>query len=101
MSAKYAYPAIFTPEDDGGFSVRFPDLEGCFNSEGGESLNQTYVSYRILLPLKQYPNSPNDRRDYNTTNYTGNPFFALIGFCNIWHQILRTMNDPRFGMSYP
>ncbi|MCI8428899.1 MAG: type II toxin-antitoxin system HicB family antitoxin [Lachnospiraceae bacterium] len=28
--AKYAYPAIFTPESDGGFSIRFPDLEGCF-----------------------------------------------------------------------
>ena len=28
--AKYAYPAIFTPEDDGGFSVRFPDLESCY-----------------------------------------------------------------------
>lgn len=30
MSTKYAYPAIFTPEEDGGFSVVFPDLEGCF-----------------------------------------------------------------------
>lgn len=30
MSTKYAYPAIFTPEEDGGFSVAFPDLEGCF-----------------------------------------------------------------------
>ncbi len=28
--AKYIYPAIFTPEQDGGFSVRFPDVEGCF-----------------------------------------------------------------------
>lgn len=28
--AKYIYPAIFSPEDDGGFSVRFPDIEGCF-----------------------------------------------------------------------
>lgn len=28
--SKYAYPAIFTPESDGGFSIRFPDLEGCF-----------------------------------------------------------------------
>lgn len=26
---KYAYPAIFTP-DNGGFSVSFPDLEGCY-----------------------------------------------------------------------
>lgn len=28
---KYAYPAIFTPEDNG-FSIRFPDLEGCYTS---------------------------------------------------------------------
>ncbi len=30
--AKYIYPAIFTPENDGGFSVRFPDIDGCFAS---------------------------------------------------------------------
>ena len=28
--AKYIYPAIFTPEKEGGFSVRFPDIDGCF-----------------------------------------------------------------------
>ena len=27
---KYAYPAIFHPEEEGGYSVFFPDLEGCF-----------------------------------------------------------------------
>lgn len=27
--AKYVYPAIFTPEKKG-FSVRFPDVEGCY-----------------------------------------------------------------------
>lgn len=30
INSKYAFPAIFTPEEDGGYSVRFPDLEGCF-----------------------------------------------------------------------
>lgn len=30
IMAKYAYPAIFTPESDGGFSINFPDLEGCY-----------------------------------------------------------------------
>ena len=25
--AKYAYPAIFTPEEDGSYSIIFPDLE--------------------------------------------------------------------------
>ena len=28
--AKYAYPAVFTPEKEGGFSINFPDLEGCY-----------------------------------------------------------------------
>lgn len=28
--AKYIYPAIFTPEKEGGFSISFPDIEGCY-----------------------------------------------------------------------
>lgn len=28
--ARYVYPAIFTPEKDGGYSIAFPDVEGCF-----------------------------------------------------------------------
>lgn len=27
---KYVYPAIFHPEQDGGYSVFFPDIDGCF-----------------------------------------------------------------------
>ena len=30
--AKYIFPAIFTPEGENGFSVRFPDVDGCFSS---------------------------------------------------------------------
>lgn len=28
--AKYVYPAIFTPEEDGKFSISFPDISGCY-----------------------------------------------------------------------
>lgn len=28
--AKYVYPGVFTPEDMGGYSVFFPDLQGCY-----------------------------------------------------------------------
>lgn len=28
--AKYIYPAVFTPEDGGKFSITFPDIDGCF-----------------------------------------------------------------------
>lgn len=29
--AKYTYPAIFTAEKDGGYSVDFPDIPGCYS----------------------------------------------------------------------
>jgi len=28
--AKYIYPAVFESEDDGGYSIYFPDIEGCY-----------------------------------------------------------------------
>ena len=28
--AKYAYPAIFEKEQEGGYSIYFPDIEGCY-----------------------------------------------------------------------
>lgn len=27
---RYAFPAVFIPEDNGQFSIYFPDLEGCY-----------------------------------------------------------------------
>lgn len=27
---KYVYPAVFTVEEGGGYSINFPDLEGCY-----------------------------------------------------------------------
>jgi len=37
--SKYYYPAIFTEEDEG-YSIHFPDLEGCFTE--GDSLDEAY-----------------------------------------------------------
>ena len=28
--AKYIYPAVFTPEEDGKYSINFPDISGCY-----------------------------------------------------------------------
>ena len=28
--ARYSYPAIFEKEEDGGYSIYFPDVEGCY-----------------------------------------------------------------------
>lgn len=50
--AKYAYPAIFTPEMDGGFSIVFPDLESCYTC--GESLEDGLEMAEDALALVLY-----------------------------------------------
>lgn len=50
--AKYAYPAIFTPEDDGTFSINFPDLEGCYTC--GDSLEDGIEMAEDALALVLY-----------------------------------------------
>ena len=38
--AKYVYPAVFTPEEKG-YSVYFPDLEGCYTC--GDDLQDAQI----------------------------------------------------------
>lgn len=52
MSSKYVYPAIFTPEKDGGFSVLFPDIEGCYTC--GDSLEDSLEMATDALALVLY-----------------------------------------------
>lgn len=49
--AKYVYPAIFTPEEKG-FSVFFPDLEGCYTC--GDDLNDAIVMAEDVLAYVLY-----------------------------------------------
>ena len=50
--AKYAYPAIFTKEDKGGYSVCFPDLEGCYTQ--GENVEDALEMAKDVLNLTLY-----------------------------------------------
>lgn len=49
--AKYVYPAIFTPEENG-YSINFPDLDGCFTC--GDSLQDGLEMARDALALVLY-----------------------------------------------
>lgn len=45
---KYVYPAVFTPEDNGLFSVNFSDLESCYTC--GDNLGDAlYMAEDILV----------------------------------------------------
>lgn len=50
--AKYVYPAIFTPEENGKFSIHFPDIEGCFTC--GENISDGLEMAKDALSLMLY-----------------------------------------------
>ena len=50
--AQYVYPAIFTPENDGAFSVYFPDLESCYTC--GDNLAEAIKMAEDVLALTLY-----------------------------------------------
>lgn len=47
--AKYIYPAIFTPEENGSFAIDFPDIEGCYTC--GDDLADGMEMARDALSL--------------------------------------------------
>ncbi len=58
--AKYVYPAIFTPEEKGMFSIRFPDIEGCFTC--GDNLEEGIEMAKDALALMLTHLEDNNRR---------------------------------------
>ncbi len=59
MNTKYVYPAVFTPEKDGGYSILFPDLEGCFTC--GDDLIDGMQMAEDVLALVLYGYEKEDR----------------------------------------
>lgn len=45
--AKYAYPAVFTPAENGQYSVNFPDLESCYTC--GDTLEDSIMMAEDVL----------------------------------------------------
>ena len=50
--ARYVYPAIFTKETNGQYSVKFPDLEGCYTC--GDNLGEAIKMAEDALALTLY-----------------------------------------------
>ena len=49
----YIYPAVFHPNEDGSYTITFPDLEGCI-SEGKSLANAIYMSQSALMGWLKY-----------------------------------------------
>ena len=106
MLKKMFYPAIFTPEDDGGFSVSFPDIEGCFTQ--GETIEEAYemafdalglaLSFledeKRVIPLPSAPNK---------ISLNENEFVVIIEFDMLEYQkkhnskaVKKTLTSPQW-----
>ena len=49
---KYTYTAIFTPEENGQYSVEFPDLQGCYTC--GDNVSDAIYMAQDVLNLTLY-----------------------------------------------
>lgn len=57
--SKYVYPAVFTPEAEGAFSVEFRDLEGCYTC--GDTLEHAIEMAEDALSLVLYEYEADNR----------------------------------------
>lgn len=49
---KYSYPAVFTPEENGAYSINFPDLESCYTC--GDNLTDALMMGEDVLAFTLY-----------------------------------------------
>ena len=50
--ASYAYPAVFTPEENGQFSVNFPDFDSCYTC--GDDMKDALLMAEDVLAFTLY-----------------------------------------------
>lgn len=60
----YTYPAVFIPESEGGYSIQFPDIEGCYTS--GDDLTNGLLMAKDVLALMIYNNYEEKNRELPT-----------------------------------
>ena len=81
--AKYLYPAIFTTAEEGGYLVRFPDLEGCY-TDGDDLMDAMEMAKDALClclyGMEQDGKSIPDASDVNTIRLecSVNSFISLV-----------------------
>lgn len=92
---KYAYPAIFTPEEKEGYTVAVPDLPGCFTC--GDNLVEAIELARDAISMwlcdaedkNEFIPKPSKISDHNVSNSC---FVNLIDVDTIEY---RKLNDNR------
>lgn len=79
--AKYVFPAVFTEEIEGGYSISFPDLDNCYTS--AETLEEGMENALDVLTLMLYDREESGEAipqasSIGSVKHNGNEFVTLI-----------------------
>lgn len=101
---KYVYPAIFTPEDNGMYSVNFPDLEGCYTC--GDSLEDGIEMAEDALALVLYGYEKEDKAipvpsERNKIKVTGKEFVNYIACDTLVYRKMYNNKSVKKTLSIP
>ncbi|MCH5352981.1 MAG: type II toxin-antitoxin system HicB family antitoxin [Acutalibacter sp.] len=102
--AKYVFPAIFTPEENGAYSVRFPDVPGCYTS--GESLPEAIEMAEDALCLLLYDMEESGEAlpipsDISTVSKDSQEFVTLIACDTLEYRKLYDNKAVKKTLSIP
>lgn len=102
--AKYVYPAIFTAEDDGGYSIHFPDFESCYTdaSDKAEGLEMAKdVLCLTLYDMEKTGKEIPKASDINDVKHGANEFVTLIACDTEWYRRYYDSKSVKKTLSIP
>ena len=87
--AQYVYPAVFTPEESGGYSVNFPDLESCYTC--GDDLADAIKMAEDVLALTLYEYERDGKElpapsERGRISLTGDEFINFVAADTLYYQ---------------
>ena len=102
--AKYLFPALFTQEDNGIYSIRFPNLKSCYTQ--GDNLQDAYEMAEDVLCLCLYDMEESNIEIPKASNPTeinipANSFVALISTNTLEYRILNDNSAVKKTLSIP
>jgi len=100
---KYAYPAIFTPED-GGYSVYFPDLEGCYTC--GDTMEEALCMAEDVLAFTLFDYEKEGRKipapsSVKDLSHAPDEFISFIRCDTIEYQKMHNNKAVKKTLSIP
>lgn len=104
MNSKYVYPAVFTKENDGKYSVVFKDLEGCYTC--GDNIEHAMEMAEDALALVLYGYESDGREipvpsDPKTINVNSNEFVNYVKCDTLEYRKMYNNKSVRKNVTLP